>query len=78
MAARKTPTTRKPAPDPVLDGEHDGVSLISQNSALSNARAKASAAGADVEHTQRIVVQDLDAYQSRWSRDPGRANGPYS
>lgn len=30
------------------------------------------------ENVQRNRVEFLDSWDSRWSRDPGRANGPYS
>jgi hypothetical protein len=30
------------------------------------------------ENLQRTRVEFLDLYDSRWQRDPGRANGPYS
>lgn len=30
------------------------------------------------EQVQRVTTEFLDQYDSRWSRDPGRANGPYS
>jgi hypothetical protein len=32
----------------------------------------------DVDHLNRIRVQFIDSWDSRWQRDPGRANGPYS
>lgn len=32
----------------------------------------------DVEQLERTRVEIIDAWDSRWQRDPGRANGPYS
>lgn len=31
-----------------------------------------------VDAVQRGRVEFMDSWDSRWSRDPGRANGPYS
>jgi ABC-type xylose transport system substrate-binding protein len=51
---------------------------ISKATALANAATLAGQRGATAEQTARIVVQVADMHDSRWSRDPGRAHGPYS
>jgi hypothetical protein len=55
-------------------------------SAVSLAEAQASqmsgyrgaSAPVTAENLQRTRVEFLDDWDSRWQRDPGRANGPYS
>lgn len=51
---------------------------ITKATALANAKAIASQQNASAEKTQRVVVETADAWDSRWQRDPGRANGPFS
>jgi hypothetical protein len=59
----------------------------SRASAVSLAEATASqqsqvrggaSAPVSAENLQRLRVEFLDDWDSRWQRDPGRANGPYS
>lgn len=51
---------------------------ITKATALANAKAIAAQQGATAEKAQRVVTDASDQYDSRWSRDPGRANGPFS
>lgn len=51
---------------------------LSKTTAISNAKTLATQQNATAEGTSRILVEVSDTYDSRWSRDPGRANGPYS
>lgn len=46
--------------------------------AQANAQTKATNRGQDAEHTARVVQEDLDQYDSRWNKDPGRAAGPFT
>lgn len=63
-----------------------GVAPYARASAVALAETRASqlssyrgaSSPVDTEHLGRIRVQFLDQYDSRWQRDPGRANGPFS
>jgi hypothetical protein len=45
-------------------------------SQMSGYRGASAPLGADQLQRDRVTI--LDVYDSRWQRDPGRANGPYS
>lgn len=93
MAADKPKPKREAESEPVVvfddEAERFGVSPITKTTAIQNAEAQASAqsklhgqaasvAGLSTDQLQRLRTDFSDQYDSYWSRDPGRANGPYS
>jgi hypothetical protein len=58
---------------------------FSRSSAIARAEARASQVSAapsasplQRDQLNELRVEFMDEYDSRWQRDPGRANGPYS
>jgi hypothetical protein len=66
-----------PARPPADWEDHLGAAPFTRATAQANAIAQASAAALDTEHRQRHTTAFIDRYDSYWSRDPGRANGPF-
>lgn len=71
--AEKLVVTLTPADEPLFGGAPE-----SRATAQAVAASQAAARALTAEQASHHVVDAIDHYDSYWSRDPGRAHGPYS